>query len=89
MSAVPKSSAEGPASTNAAHGSAEALASADGGIETVHRLWELATIEIMHAQRDYIELEGRSSVDDRLLAEAWLRLWRAEERQRELAALIR
>jgi hypothetical protein len=82
VSAVPKSSVEEPAGSNAPRGNA------DDGIETLHRLWELATIEIMHAQRDYIELEGPSSVDDRLLAEAWLRLWRAEQRQRELAALI-
>jgi hypothetical protein len=57
-------------------------------IDALDRLWELATVEIMRAQLEYSELEGRSGSDDRSVAEAWLRLWRAEERQRELAALI-
>ena len=49
----------------------------------------MATVEIMHAQLEYSQVEGRNGVDARVEAEAWLRLWRAEERQRELAAPIR
>jgi hypothetical protein len=83
MNSVPNVSLEEPASHGAGHGNP------DETFDALHRMWELATVEIMHAQLEYSELEGRSNVDDRVLAKAWLRLWRAEERQRELAALMR
>jgi hypothetical protein len=82
MSPGPTSSLEEPASGSASG------SDSDDALDALHRLWEVATVEIMWAQLEYSELEGRSGVDDRVDAEAWLRLWHAEERQRELAALI-
>jgi hypothetical protein len=82
MSAVPIFSIEAPAGTSASR------SNADHEFNELNRLWDLATVEIMHAQLEYSELEGRNDVDDRVEAEAWLRLWRAEERQRKLAVLI-
>jgi hypothetical protein len=52
------------------------------------RQWELATLEVMNAQRAYAELEGRIGANDSVVAAAWLRLWRAEERQRQLASRV-
>ncbi len=55
---------------------------------TLDRQWELATLEVMNAQRAYAELEGRIGENDSVVATAWLRLWRAEERQRQLASQV-
>ena len=63
---------------------------ATGDEEAVlHRLWKLATIEVVNAQRDYASLEGCSGDIDSLVAAAWLRLWQAENQQRQLATQIK
>jgi hypothetical protein len=82
MSPVPTSSLEQPAPTGAGR------SNATDALDALNHQWDLATVEIMRAQLEYSELEGRGGIEDRVVAEAWLRLWRAEERQRELAGLI-
>jgi len=55
---------------------------------SLDRQWELATIEVVQAQRAYAELEDRMGENDSVVAAAWLRLWRAQERQRQLASQL-
>jgi hypothetical protein len=48
--------------------------------------WGDATIEVTHAQSVYAELVSRGAADDETVVAAWLRLWRAQERQRQLSS---
>jgi len=48
--------------------------------------WRAATVEVIYAQIAYAELVSKDTADDGAFAAAWLRLWRAQEHQRELAA---
>ena len=48
--------------------------------------WGNATLEVIHAQREYTALVAQGAADDETVATAWLRLWRAQERQRELSS---
>jgi hypothetical protein len=58
---------------------------APDAVATLELLWGEATAAVIRAQLDYRELASRDVVEPRALDAAWLRLWRAEERQRELA----
>jgi hypothetical protein len=48
--------------------------------------WGNATLEVIGAQRAYAELVSRGVADDETIVAACLRLWRAQERQRELSS---
>lgn len=48
-------------------------------------LWGLATVEVIEAQLAYAEVASTSDDNDAEVAAAWLRLWRAEERQRQVS----
>jgi hypothetical protein len=48
--------------------------------------WGDATVEVIHAQSVYAELVSRDAADDETVVAAWLRLWRAQERQRQLSS---
>jgi hypothetical protein len=52
----------------------------------LERLWGNATLEVIRAQREYAELISRGVADDEAVAATCLRLWRAQERQRELSS---
>jgi hypothetical protein len=47
-----------------------------------------ATVAVIRAQLAYASLAARPEADDSTFADAWLRLWRAEERQREVFSAI-
>jgi len=55
-------------------------------LNTLDHHWGLATVEVVNARVAYVEITSRSDDDDAAVAAAWLRLWRAEESQRRLAA---
>ena len=48
------------------------------------RLHNEASSAVYQAQREYLEIEDHEPADRQLWAAAWLRLWRAEERLREI-----
>jgi hypothetical protein len=50
-----------------------------------HR-WGLATVEVIHARRAYLDLTSNGEGNEATVSAAWLRWWRAEERQRQLSA---
>ena len=52
----------------------------------LERQWGDATVEVIHAQSVYAELVSRGAADDETVVAAWLRLWRAQERQRQLSS---
>jgi hypothetical protein len=54
----------------------------------LNQLWDLATIEVILARRAYIELTSNFDGGDPIISAAWLRLWRAEERQRQVSAQL-
>jgi hypothetical protein len=56
----------------------------DEAVAALDSLWGLATVEVIDAQRAYAELSSSSDDDDGAVGAAWLRLWRAEERQRQV-----
>jgi hypothetical protein len=76
------------ASNSAIHASVGFTGATGGETMSLDRQWELATLEVMSAQRAYAELEGGIGENDSVVAAAWLRLWRAEERQRQLASQL-
>jgi hypothetical protein len=53
---------------------------------TLESQWGDATVEVIHAQSVYAELVSRGAADDETVVAAWLRLWRAQERQRQLSS---
>ena len=53
--------------------------------ETLSRQWDDASVAVIHAQIAYAELVSQSMAEDETVAAAWLRLWRAQERQRQLS----
>jgi hypothetical protein len=57
-------------------------------VDALDNLWDLATVEVINAQLAYAELTSTSDDDEAAVAAAWLRLWRAEERQRRVSALF-
>lgn len=52
----------------------------------LERRWKEATVAVIRAQVAYAELESHGNADDGTIVAAWLRLWRAQERQRQLSA---
>jgi hypothetical protein len=52
----------------------------------LERRWGNATVEVIHAQREYAVLVSQGAADDETVGAAWLRVWRAQERQRELSS---
>jgi hypothetical protein len=48
--------------------------------------WRRATAAVIHAQINYATLLAREPVDDDEVTAAWLRLWKAEVRQRRASA---
>jgi hypothetical protein len=52
----------------------------------LERRWNEATVAVIRAQVAYAELESHGNADDGTVVAAWLRLWRAQERQRQLSA---
>jgi hypothetical protein len=52
----------------------------------LERQWGDATIEVIRAQSEYAGLVSRGVEDDETITAAWLRLWRAQERQRQLSS---
>jgi hypothetical protein len=52
----------------------------------LERQWGDATIEVIRAQSEYAGLVSRDVEDDETITAAWLRLWRAQERQRQLSS---
>jgi hypothetical protein len=52
----------------------------------LERRWANATAEVIHAQRDYATLISHGAAEDKIIDAAWLRLWRAQEHQRELSS---
>jgi hypothetical protein len=58
----------------------------DEAVAALDRLWGLATIEVIDARRAYAELSSSSDDNEAAVAAAWLRLWRAEERQRQVGS---
>jgi hypothetical protein len=53
---------------------------------TLERQWANATLEVIHAEREYAALVSQGVADDETAGAAWLRLWRAQQRQRELSS---
>jgi hypothetical protein len=53
--------------------------------ETLDGQWDDATVAVIHAQIAYAELVSQGVAEDETVAAAWLRLWRAQERQRQLS----
>ena len=49
-------------------------------------LWGLATLEVIGARRAYIDLTLSGDAADLAVSAAWVRLWRAEEHQRQISA---
>jgi hypothetical protein len=49
-------------------------------------LLDQATAALIHARTDYETLESDDGADQRVVAAAWLQLWRAQERHRQLSA---
>jgi hypothetical protein len=45
-----------------------------------------ATLEVIHAEREYAALVSQAVADDETVGAAWLRLRRAQQRQRELSS---
>ncbi len=60
--------------------------STDKAAAELDMLWGLATVEVIEAQLAYAEVASKSDDNDAQVAAAWLRLWRAEERQRQVSA---
>jgi hypothetical protein len=58
---------------------------AHDAVATLELLCGEATAAVIRAQLHYRELASRDVVEPGALDAAWLRLWRAEERQRELS----
>jgi hypothetical protein len=56
-----------------------------GAQDGVRGQWRDATVEAIHAQIAYAQLVSQDTADDRVFAAAWLRLWRAQQHQRELS----
>jgi hypothetical protein len=52
----------------------------------LERRWGNAAAEVIHAQREYATLVSQGAADDEAIGAAWLRVWRAQERQRELSS---
>jgi hypothetical protein len=52
----------------------------------LERRWGNATAEVIHAQSDYSALISQGAADDKTVSAAWLRVWRAQEHQRELSS---
>jgi hypothetical protein len=52
----------------------------------LERQWGVAMVEAIHAQSAYAGLVSQGAADDETIATAWLRLWRAQERQRQLSS---
>lgn len=52
----------------------------------LQRQWGDATVEAIHAQSAYAGLVSLGTADDETIGAAWLRLWRAQERQRQLSS---
>lgn len=52
----------------------------------LERRWGHATAEVIHAHRDYAMLISQGAAEDKLVDAAWLRLWRAQQDQRELSS---
>jgi hypothetical protein len=53
---------------------------------SLERQWANATVEVIHAEREYAALVSQGVADDETVGAAWLRLWRAQQRQRELSS---
>ena len=53
---------------------------------SLERQWANATLEVIHAEREYAALVSQGVADDETVGAAWLRLWRAQQRQRELSS---
>jgi hypothetical protein len=53
--------------------------------QTLDRQWDDATVAVIHAQIAYVELVSQGVAEDETVAAAWLRLWRAQELQRQLS----
>jgi hypothetical protein len=60
----------------------------EDGQAWVRGQWRDATVEAIHAQIAYAELVSQDTADDDVFAEAWLRLWRAQQHQRELSVAL-
>lgn len=54
----------------------------------LERQWSRATVAVARAQRRYQDLQGRESADEKVEARAWLRLWKAEQRKRQVLAAL-
>jgi hypothetical protein len=52
----------------------------------LERRWGNATAEVIHAYRDYAMLISSGAAEDKMVDAAWLRLWRAQQHQRELSS---
>jgi hypothetical protein len=54
----------------------------------LERQWGKATAEAIHAQNEYAALISQGAADDQTVGAAWLRVWRAQEQQRELSSQL-
>jgi hypothetical protein len=50
----------------------------------LERRWRGATVAVARAQARYQELQHAADADEKTEARAWLRLWKAERRQRTI-----
>lgn len=55
-------------------------------LEWLEQHWKLAAVDVFRARSEYENLQATHDEDDPLISTAWLRLWRAQELQRQLAA---
>ncbi|HZF17471.1 MAG TPA: hypothetical protein VE046_16175 [Steroidobacteraceae bacterium] len=54
----------------------------------LEKQWTRATVAVARAQRRYQDLQYHAHPDERIEARAWLRLWKAEQRKREVLAAL-
>ncbi len=54
----------------------------------LERQWCRATVAVARAQQRYQDLQHRANADEKTQARAWLRLWKAERRKREVLAAL-
>jgi hypothetical protein len=57
-------------------------------VESLDRHWGQANVEVIKAQIAYGELASHGPATDESLSAAWLRLWHAQERERQLSSAL-
>lgn len=53
-------------------------------LERLERQWCRATVAVARAQQRYQDLQRFENADEKVEARAWLRLWKAEQRKRDV-----